>query len=130
MWCNDVVTPLLGLDSMLHESLSLHLGQNSKHFLVAPRGERTQLEHKGKHLYLIACPSKLGSSNLNMSSLSKVVGFLPSDEQLDSENLALSSSSSSTDLVEDLAQQEASSKDTWYSHCSQRQLQELQLHQL
>ena len=32
-------------------------------------------------------------------------------------NLALSSSSSSTDLVEDLAQPEASSKDTWYSHC-------------
>ena len=35
----DVVTPLLGLDSMLHESLSLHLGQNSKHYLVSP-GEK------------------------------------------------------------------------------------------
>ena len=69
----DVVTPLLGLDTMLHESLSLHLGQNSKHFLVASGGARTQLEHKGKHLYLIACPSKLGSSNLIMSSLSNVV---------------------------------------------------------
>ena len=52
-----------------------------------------------------------------MSSLSEVVGFLPSDKQLDNEKLALSSSSSSTDLVEDLTQQEASSKDTWYSHC-------------
>ena len=31
----DVVTPLLGLDAMLHESLSLHLGHDSKHFLVA-----------------------------------------------------------------------------------------------
>ena len=113
----DVVTPLLGLNSMLHESLSLHVGQNSKHFLVAPGGARTQLEHKGKHLYLTACPSKLGSSNLIMSSLSKVVGFLPSDTQLDDEKLALSSSSSSTDLVEDLIEQEASSKDTWYSHC-------------
>ena len=89
---------------------------NSKHFLVAPGGARTQLEHKGKHLYLIACPSKLGSSNLIMSSLSNVVGFLPSDMQLDHDD-ALSSSSSSTDLVEDLTQQEASSKDTWYSHC-------------
>ena len=113
----DVVTPLLGLDSMLHESLSLHVGQNSKHYLVAPGGERTQLEHKGKHLYLIACPSKLGSSNCIMSSLSKVVGFLPSDKQLDNQKVALSSSSSSTDLVEDLTEQEASSKDTWYSHC-------------
>ena len=79
----DVVTPLLGLDAMLRESLSLHLGHDSKHFLVASGGERTQLEHKGKHLYLIACPSKLGSSNLVMSSLSNVVGFLPSDMQLD-----------------------------------------------
>ena len=54
-----------------------------------------------------------------MSSLSNVVGFLPSDMQLDHDD-ALSSSSSSTDLVEvleDLTQQEASSKDTWYSHC-------------
>ena len=89
---------------------------NSKHFLVDSGGARTQLEHKGKHLYLIACPSKLGSSNLIMSSLSNVVGFLPSDMQLDHDD-ALSSSSSSTDLVEDLTQQEASSKDTWYSHC-------------
>ena len=76
----DVVTPLLGLDSLLHESLSLHLGQDSKHFLVAPGGERTKLEHKGKHLYLIACPSQLGSSNLVCSSLSHVSGFLPSDD--------------------------------------------------
>ena len=79
----DVVTPLLGLDAMLHESLSLHLGHDSKHFLVASGGERTQLEHKGKHLYLIACPSKLGSSNLFACNLSNVVGFLPSDMQLD-----------------------------------------------
>ena len=51
-----------------------------------------------------------------MGSLSNVVGFLPSDMQLDHDD-ALSLSSSSTDLVEDLAPQEASLKDTWYSHC-------------
>ena len=112
----DVVTPLLGLDAMLHESLSLHLGHDSKHFLVASGGERTQLEHKGKHLYLIACPSKLGSSNLIMSSLSNVVGFLPSDMQLDHDD-GLSLSSSSTDLVEDLAPKEAFSQDSWNLHC-------------
>ena len=112
----DVVTPLLGLDSMLHESLSLHVGQNSKHYLVAPGGERTQLEHKGKHLYLIACPSKLGSSNCILSSLSHVIGFLPSDKQLDNQKVALSSSSSSPDLVEDLSEQEAS-QDSWNLHC-------------
>ena len=112
----DVVTPLLGLDSMLHESLSLHVGQNSKHYLVSPGGERTQLEHKGKHLYLIACPSKLGSSNCILSSLSRVIGFLPSDRKLENQKVALSSSSSSSDLVEDLTEQEAS-QDSWNLHC-------------
>ena len=112
----DVVTPLLGLDAMLHESLSLHLGHDSKHFLVASGGERTQLEHKGKHLYLIACPSKLGSSSLITCSLSNVVGFLPSDMQLDHDD-ALSLSSSSTDLVEDTAPKEAFSQDSWNLHC-------------
>ena len=112
MWLH----PLLGLDSLLHESLSLHLGQNSKHYLVAPGGERTQLEHKGKHLYLIACPSKLRSSNCILSSLSRVIGFLPSDKKLNHQEVALSSSSSSTDLVEDLTDQEAS-QDSWNLHC-------------
>ena len=108
----DVVTPLLGLDSLLQESLSLHVGQNSKHYLVSPGGARTQLEHMGKHLYLIACPSQLGSSKCILSSLSRVIGFLPSDRKL----VALSSSSSSPDLVEEVAQQEAS-KDSWNLHC-------------
>ena len=112
----DVVTPLLGLDSLLQESLSLHVGQNSKHYLVSPGGARTQLEHMGKHLYLIACPSQLGSSNCILSSLSRVIGFLPSDRKLENQKVALSSSSSSPDLVEELAQPEAS-KDSWNLQC-------------
>ena len=43
----DVVTPLLGLDTILKDSLSLHVGQNFEHFLVNPVGERTKLEHMG-----------------------------------------------------------------------------------
>ena len=112
----DVVTPLLGLDALLHESLSLHLGHDSGHFLVASGGERTQLQHKGKHLYLIACPSKPGSSHHLTCSLSNVVGFLPSDMQLDHDD-ALSLSSSSTDLVGDLVPPEASLEDSWNLHC-------------
>ena len=112
----DVVTPLLGLDSMQQESLSLHVGQNSKHYLVSPGGARTQLEHMGKHLYLIACPSKLGSSNCILSSLSRVIGFLPADRKLENQKVALSSSSSSSDLFEDLTEQEAS-KDGWNLQC-------------
>ena len=112
----DVVTPLLGLDSLLQESLSLHVGQNSKHYLVSPGGARTQLEHMGKHLYLIACPSKLGSSNCILSSLPRVIGFLPADMKLENQKVALSSSSSGSDLVEDLTEQEAS-KDGWNLQC-------------
>ena len=51
-----------------------------------------------------------------MGSLSNVVGFLPSDMQLDHDD-ALSLSSSSTDLVEDLAPQEAFSQESWNLHC-------------
>ena len=32
----DVVTPLLGLDTILKDSLSLHVGQNFEHFMVNP----------------------------------------------------------------------------------------------
>ena len=36
----DVVTPLLGLDSMLQESLSLHLGHEFEAFLGSSRGSK------------------------------------------------------------------------------------------
>ena len=52
----DVVTPLLGLDSMMKDRLILHVEHDIQHFLVNPAGDRTQLEHMGRHLYLIAPP--------------------------------------------------------------------------
>ena len=76
----DVVTPWLGLDTILKDSLSLHVGQNSEHFLVNPVGERTKLEHAGKHLYMIACPSQRGLSNCFLGNLSHAIGFLPADQ--------------------------------------------------
>ena len=48
----DVVTPLLGLDSMIKASLSLHIEHDLQHFLVNPAGDRTQLEHMGRRLLL------------------------------------------------------------------------------
>ena len=104
----DVVTPLLGLDSLLKESLSLHVGQNSKHYLVSPGGARTKLRHMGKHLYLIACPSQLGSSTCTVSSMSQVIGFLPADSELEDQKVAVSPSSPCPDLAEESTQQEAS----------------------
>ena len=71
----DVVTPLLGLDAILKDSLSLHVGQNLEHLLVNPVGGRTKLEHMGKHLYLIACPFQHGSSSFFLGNLSQVIGF-------------------------------------------------------
>ena len=96
----DVATPLLGLDTILKDSLILHVGQNFEHFMVNPVGERTKLEHMGKHLYLIACPSQHGLSNFFLGSLSQVIGFLPADKELQTQKSA-SRSSSSPDLEEE-----------------------------
>ena len=46
----DVATPLLGLDSMIKDSLSLHVGHDLQHVLVNTAGDRTQLVHMGRHL--------------------------------------------------------------------------------
>ena len=101
----DVVTPLLGLDSMIKDSLSLHVEHDLQHFLVNPAGDKIQLEHMGSHLYLIACPSQHGSSHCFIGSLSQVIGFLPEDKELHEQKLA-SRSSSSIDLDEDTSKQQ------------------------
>ena len=96
----DVLTPLLGLDTMSKNSLSLHVEHDQKHYLVNQAGDTTQLEYMGKHLYLLACPSQHGLSHCFTGSLSQVIGFLPADKELHEQMLA-SRSSSSTDLDED-----------------------------
>ena len=78
----DVVTPLLGLDIMIKNSLSLHVEHDLQHVLVNPAGDKTQLEHMGRHLYMIACPSQHGLSHCFIGSLSQVIGFLPADKEL------------------------------------------------
>ena len=78
----DVVTPLHGLDIMIRDRLSLHVEQDFQHVLVNSAGDKTQLEHVGRHLYMIACPSQHGSSHCFIDSLSQVIGFLPADKEL------------------------------------------------
>ena len=80
----DVLTPLLGLDTMIQNSLSLCLEHAWCPFLVNPAGERTQLEHIGKRLYMIACHSQHGLSSSLKGSLSQPIGVLPSDKELTS----------------------------------------------
>ena len=96
----DVVTPLLGLDSMIKDSLSLHVEHDLQKILVNTAGDKTQLEHMGRHLYLIACPSEHSLSQCFPGSLSQVIGFQPVDKDLHEQELA-SRSSSSIDLDED-----------------------------
>ena len=101
----DVVTPFLGLDSMIKDRLSLHVDQGRQYFLVNHAGDKTQLEHMGRHLYLIACPSQHGLSQRVSGSLSHVTGFLPADKELYEQQLA-SRPSSSIGLDEDTSEQQ------------------------
>ena len=71
----DVVTPLLGLDIMLQDTLSLQVDHGPSQVLVNQAGDRTQLQHMGRHLYLIACPSEHSLSPCVIGSLSQVIGF-------------------------------------------------------
>ena len=96
----DVVTPILVLDAMLEHNLSLNFGHDDRTFLVNSAGKRTQLQQKGEHLYLVACPFPHGLSTCSRGNLPAVIGFLPEDKELDDQELALQSSSSA-DLVED-----------------------------
>ena len=99
------MTPLLGLDIIIKNSLNLQVEHDLQHVLVNPEGDKTQLEHMGRHLYLIACPSQHGLSPCFTGSLSQVIGFLPADKELHEQMLA-SRSSSSTDLDEDPSKQQ------------------------
>ena len=113
----DVVTPLLGLDVMIKESLGLHVEHDSQHVLVNPAGDKTQLEHMGRHLYMIACPSQHDLSPCFIGRLSQVLGFLPADKELHDQSLA-SRSSSSVDLDEDTSkhQEERASLNSQCQH--------------
>ena len=84
----DVVTPILGLDTLLEHNLSL-IGHNDRTFLVNSAGKRTQLQHKGEHLYLGACPFQHGLSTCSRGNLPEVIGFLPEDKELHDQELAL-----------------------------------------
>ena len=100
----DAVTPLLGLDSMIKDRLSLHVEQDLQHFLVNSAGGKTQLEHMGRRLYLIACPSQYGLPQCFPGSLSHVIGFLPEDKEFHEQKVT-SRSSLRFDLAEDTSQQ-------------------------
>ena len=56
----EVEQPLLGLNSLLKENLSLHLDSKQGHHLGNTAGQKIQLEQRGQQIYLAACPTKPG----------------------------------------------------------------------
>ena len=79
----DVEHALLGMDIFMQEQLSLQRGSNNEHYLVNVAGERTQLQQRGHHLYLEACPREFGLITCMRSSLPQENGNLLDDEDSD-----------------------------------------------
>ena len=76
----DVEQPLLGVSSLIHAKLSLHIG-HLEHHLVNATGEKIQLEHRGQQIYLVACPIELGLTHCMIGNLLDS-SFLPDDKSL------------------------------------------------
>ena len=64
----EVTTPILGVDTLLRENLSLRF-EGCQQQLVHASGVFTQLNHEGKLLYLRALPVQVGSSICMIGSL-------------------------------------------------------------
>ena len=79
----DVEHALLGMDIFMQEQLSLQRGSNNEHYLVNIAGEQTQLQQRGHHLYLEACPCESGLITCMRSSLPQENGSLLDDEDSD-----------------------------------------------
>ena len=95
-------------------SLTFEHGQT---FLVNTAGKRTQLQRKGEHLLLEACPFQHGLSTSCKSSLSDMIGLLSEDKEIHDQSVA-SRSSSSTDLDEDKrSQEEEAERDSLNFQC-------------
>ena len=79
----DVQHALLGMDIFMQEQLSLQRGSNNDHYLVNLAGEKTQLQQRGHHLYLEACPCEFGLITCMRSSLPEENGSLLDDKGSD-----------------------------------------------
>ena len=94
----DVEHALLGMDIFMAEQLSLQRGSNNEQYLVNIAGERTQLQQRGHHLYIEACPSESGLITCMMSSLPQANGSLLDDEDSDQQDAASQEDLESTEV--------------------------------
>ena len=76
----DVQQALLGMDIFMQEQLSLQRGSTNEHWLVNNLGERTQLQQRGHHLFLEACPCDSGLISYMRSSFQEENGSLLDDK--------------------------------------------------
>ena len=77
----EVEHALLGMDIFMQEELSLQRSINNEHYLVNKAGERTQLQQRGHHLYIEACPCESGLIACRGSSLPEQNGSLLDDKE-------------------------------------------------
>ena len=114
----EVEHALLGMDIFMQEELSLQRSINNEHYLVNKAGERSQLQQRGHHLYIEACPCESGLITCRGSSLSEQIGSLLDDkesaqdaawqEELCSREVTTSGAASGTSFYpENLRQQQA-----------------------
>ena len=76
----DVEHALLGMDILMAQQLSMIRTSFNEYYLVNKAGAKTQLQQRGHHLYMEACPGELGLSNCMRSSLPEENGSLLDDK--------------------------------------------------
>ena len=79
----DVEHALLGMDIFMQQGLSLQTSSHNEHWLVNNLGERTQLQQRGHHLFLEACPCDSGLISYMRSSFQEENGSLLDDKNSD-----------------------------------------------
>ena len=105
----DVEHALLGMDILMPEQLSMIRTSFNEHYLVNQARAKTQLQQRGHHLYIEACPGELGLSTCMKSSLPEENGSLLDDKVGTQEGAVPSSgrACATSFFPEDLRQQQA-----------------------
>ena len=76
----NVEHALIGMDILMANQLSLIRNNFNEYYLVNIAGAKTQLQPRGHHLYMEACPKELGLSSCRGSSLPETNGSLLDDK--------------------------------------------------
>ena len=105
----NVEQALIGMDILMANQLSLIRNSFNEYYLVNIAGAKTQLQPRGHHLYIEACPEELGLSNCRGSSLPEENGSLLDDKGRTQEGAVPSSGGACTTsfFPENLRQQQA-----------------------